>query len=154
MMPGKSDKPDIGYTYQDHKRYLDAFIEKLGLKNITFVVHDWGSVLGFDYAMTHESNVRGVAFMEALIPPAVLPTANIVFGQFRTPGVGEQMVLEENYFVEQMLPGGVLRTLTNEEMDYYRAPYATPVSRTTANGWPGLRELPDRRRTGPQRAIV
>lgn len=141
---GKSDKPDIDYTYQDHKRYVDTFIETLGLRNLTFVIHDWGTVLGFDYARAHEANVVGIAFMEALVPPRLpnptAPAPDSVFGRFRTPGVGEQMVLEENYFVERMLPGGVIRTLSQEEMDYYRAPYPTPASRKPTLVWP--RELP------------
>ena len=141
---GKSDKPDIAYTYQDHKRYIEAFIAKLDLRDVTLVVHDWGSVLGFDYAMHHESNVRGIAFMEALVPPA-FPAANppapdSTFGRFRTPGVGEKLVLEENVFVERNLPGGVIRILSKEEMDYYRAPYPTPASRKPTLVWP--RELP------------
>jgi haloalkane dehalogenase len=141
---GRSDKPDIAYTYQDHKRYLDAFIAALGLRNITLVVHDWGSVLGLHYAMEHEENVRGVAFMEALIPPSWpspnAPAPDSTFGRFRTPGVGEQLVLEENMFVEQMLPGSVLRMLTEQEMNAYRAPYPTPASRLPTLMWP--RELP------------
>lgn len=141
---GKSDKPDIGYTYQDHKRHVDGFIDKLGLRNIAFVIHDWGTVLGFDYAIHHEQNVRAIAFMEALIPPTLpnpnTPVPNTIFGQFRSPGVGEKMVLEENYFVENMIPGGVIRTLCKEEMDYYRAPYPTPASRKPTLMWP--RELP------------
>lgn len=141
---GKSGKPDIEYTYQDHKRYVDAFIDKLGLRNITFVIHDWGTVLGFDYTRQNEKNVVGIAFMEALIPPTLpnptAPAPNTVFGQFRSAGVGEKMVLEENYFVEKMIPGGVIRTLTEEEMNYYRAPYPTPASRKPTLMWP--RELP------------
>lgn len=141
---GKSDKPDIAYTYQDHKRYVDGFIEKLGLRNITFVIHDWGSVLGFDYSVHHENNVRGIAFMEALVPPAMpspnpsSPTSSI--GQFRTPELGEKLVLGENAFVEKVIPAGVIRQLTQEEMNVYRAPYPTPASRKPTLVWP--RELP------------
>jgi haloalkane dehalogenase len=67
---GKSDELDIAYTFQDHSRYIDAFIDTLGLTNLTLVGHDWGSVLGLSYAARHEANVKGVVFMEALIPPA------------------------------------------------------------------------------------
>src|SRR5713226_6390445 len=66
---GKSDKPDIEYQFFDHVKYVDGFIEKIGLRNITLVIHDWGSALGFHYAMRHESNVRGIAFMEAIVMP-------------------------------------------------------------------------------------
>src|SRR5436189_4143639 len=64
---GRSDKPDIGYRFVDHARYIDGFLEALGLDRIAFVVHDWGSALGFDWAMRHESRVRGLAFMEAIL---------------------------------------------------------------------------------------
>ncbi len=138
---GGSDKPDIAYTYQDHKRYLDGFIAALGLTDITFVIHDWGSVLGFHWAMEHEDDVVGIAFMEAIIPPA-FPRAEPIggaLGRFRGPE-GEQLVLEQNMFVEQILGGSVIRGLTEEEMAYYRAPYPTPASRLPTLQWP--RELP------------
>ncbi len=85
---GKSDKPDLEYTYQDHKRYLDAFIETLDLQDITLVIHDWGSVLGFDYAVEHDDNVLGIAFMESIIPPrfpALSPWVVRWGGFVRTP---------------------------------------------------------------------
>ncbi|MEL7232893.1 MAG: alpha/beta fold hydrolase, partial [Chloroflexota bacterium] len=66
---GKSDKPDIPYRFDDHYRYITGFIEALDLTNITLVIHDWGSALGFHYAMQHEDNVKGVAFMEAIVRP-------------------------------------------------------------------------------------
>jgi haloalkane dehalogenase len=140
---GKSDKPDIGYTYLDHRRYVNAFIEELGLENITFVIQDWGSVLGFDYAMNNEDNTKGLAFMEAIIPPAS-PAANepateSMFGQFRAIGPGEELIMEQNMFVEQVLPGGMVRELTQEEHDYYRQPYLDPASRLPTLQWP--REL-------------
>ena len=140
---GKSDKPDIGYTYLDHRRYVNAFIEELGLENITFVIQDWGSVLGFDYAMNNEDNTKGLAFMEAIIPPAS-PAANepaleSMFGQFRAIGPGEELIMQQNMFVEQVLPGGMMRELRQEEHDYYRQPYLEPASRLPTLQWP--REL-------------
>ena len=66
---GKSDKPDIDYRFFDHSKYLEGFIEKLDLSNITVVLHDWGSGLGFHYAMRNESNIKGIAFMESLLSP-------------------------------------------------------------------------------------
>ena len=138
---GMSDKPDLEYTYQDHKRYLDAFIEALDLRDITFVIHDWGSVLGFDYAVEHGDNVVGIAFMESIIPPSFPQSAPIggPLGRYRS-AEGEELILEQNQFVEQILPGSVIRGLTDEEMDYYRAPYPTPASRLPTLQWP--RELP------------
>lgn len=139
---GKSDKPELDYTYQDHKRYLDAFIEARDLRDVTLVIHDWGSVLvGFDYAMGHDDNVVGIAFMESIIPPA-FPRSEPMgggLGRYRTDA-GEELILEQNQFVEQILPGSVIRGLTDEEMAYYRAPYPTPESRWPTLQWP--RELP------------
>lgn len=141
---GKSEKPDIGYTYLDHRRYVNGFIETLDLENITFVIHDWGSVLGFDYAMNNESNTVGIAFMEAIIPPrmpqAEEPEPNSIFGQLRTQGAGEKLVYEEHHFVEELLPGSVVRELTETEMDHYREPFKNEGSRKPILQWP--RELP------------
>lgn len=84
---GKSDKPDIYYTYQDHIKYVNTFIKQKGLKNIVLVVHDWGSALGFNYAATHENNLKGIVFMEALTKPMDWKDANfmekILFKRFR-----------------------------------------------------------------------
>ena len=103
---GRSDKPDIGYRFVDHARYIDGFLEALGLDRITFAVHDWGSALGFDWAMRHESRVRGLAFMEAILGPVpsweqFSPQGREIFQKLRAPGVGETMVLDHNMFVER-----------------------------------------------------
>ena len=144
---GRSDKPDIDYTYDDHIRYVEGFIDALNLKDITLVIHDWGSALGFDYASRHENNVAGIAFMEAIVPPfAPIPSYDAMgrlgpaFQAWRTPGTGEQLILQQNQFVEQVLPGAVARGLTEEEMAYYRAPYPDAASRKPTLVWP--REVP------------
>src|SRR5260221_433483 len=131
---GRSDKPDIGYRFVDHARYIDGFLEALGLDRITFVVHDWGSALGFDWAMRHESRVRGLAFMEAILGPVPSweqfpPQDREIFQKLRTPGVGETMVLDHNMFVEQLLPGLVVRSLSPAEMQHYRAPFVERAAR-------------------------
>jgi haloalkane dehalogenase len=140
---GKSDKPDLEYRFVDHSRYVEGFIEALGLRNITFVIHDWGA-LGFHYARRQEENVKGLAFMEAIVRPltwAEFPEqARQMFQAFRTPGVGEKMIIEQNMFVEQVLPGAVLRKLTDEEMTRYREPYLDPASRKPVWRWPN--EIP------------
>ncbi len=137
---GKSDKPDIEYRFVDHSKYVEGFIEALGLRNITFVIHDWGSALGFHYARRHEENVKGLAFMEAIVRPFTWDEfpeeGRQIFQSFRTPGVGEQMILENNAFVEQLLPFSILRKLTDEEMNRYREPYPDPQSRKPTWRWP------------------
>lgn len=141
---GYSGKPDIGYTYADHYRYLTAFIEALELKNVTLVVHDWGSVLGMNYARDNEANVRGLAFMEAIIPPALPATSYEAMGEqnaqlfrlLRSPE-GARMVLEQNFFVEEVLGKiAVARPLSEEVMANYRAPFPTPESRKPTLVWP------------------
>ncbi len=135
---GKSDKPDLDYTFYDHARYLDGFIEALALTDITLVMHDWGSGLGFHYAQRHPDNVKAMAFMEAIYRER--EGMGELFEQFRTPGVGEELLVEQNLFVEQVLPSSVIRGLTDEEMNYYRTPYLDPASRTPILQWP--RQLP------------
>lgn len=144
---GASDKPDIAYRLDDHAVYLDGFIRALGLKEIVLVLHDWGTALGMRYARLHEENVRGLAFMEAVIPPAspvpdyaAMGPVGELFRNLRTPGIGEAMVLEQNMFIEQLLPMGVVRQLTSEEMARYREPFPTAESRRPILQW--AREIP------------
>jgi len=142
---GKSDKPDIEYRFFDHVKYVDGFIEKIGLRNITMVIHDWGSALGFHYAMRHESNVKGIAFMEAIVMPvpsweAFPANARAMFQAFRTPEVGWGLIVNQNVFIEQVLPRGIVRTLTEEEMNHYREPFKDPQTRKPLWRWPN--EIP------------
>lgn len=142
---GKSDKPRLDYSFMDHYRYLERFIETLELHDILLVVHDWGGGLGFHYARLHPDNVRGIAFMETIVRPLTWDEwpeqATQVFQAFRTDGLGEQMILENNAFVEQVLPGAVLRPLTDEEMTVYREPYLEHEEyRLPTLRWP--REIP------------
>jgi haloalkane dehalogenase len=146
---GDSGKPAIGYTFAEQAAYLDAFIAELGLTEITLVVHDWGSALGMRYARLNEGNVTGLAFMEAIIPPAFPAAAYEALGpeyselmrNLRTEGIGEAMVLEQNFFIEKVLfEYGVMRPLTEVERDAYRAPFPSPESRLPTLVWP--RQLP------------
>ena len=146
---GDSDKlEDSGpqrYRFVEHRQYLDAFLETVGVnRNVTFVVHDWGSALGFDWGNRNRQAVRGVAFMEAIVQPLTWqqwPEAALrVFQGFRSDN-GESMVLAHNVFVERVLPGSIKRTLSDEEMSEYRRPFLEPgESRRPALTWP--REIP------------
>jgi len=140
---GKS--PNGAYRFADHSRYIDAWIEALTLhEGITFVIHDWGSALGFDWAYRHPEQVHALVYMEALVQSLswnMWPDdATKVFRALRS-SAGEAMVLEKNVFVERILPGSVLRSLSNEEMDHYRRPFVKPgESRRPTLSWP--REIP------------
>ena len=147
-MGDSSKLPESGpasYTFVEHRRYLDALLDGLGVQErVTFVVHDWGSALGFDWANRHRDGVKGVAYLEALVRPstwAEFPSeARPMFEALRSPA-GEAMVLEQNVFVERALPGSVLRQLTEEEMAEYRRPYVEPgESRRPTLTWP--RQIP------------
>lgn len=132
---GESDKPDIGYTMAEHSEYVDGFIEALGLENVTLVVHDWGSGLGFDYAARNPDNIKGIAFMESMIAPlhpisteGLTPQIADALNALRGPS-GETLIIDQNAFVEGNIPNGVFRDLTEGEMDVYRAPFVEPESR-------------------------
>ena len=135
---GKSDKPDVEYTWFDQARYVAEFIDRLGLKKVTLVLQDWGVGLGLYYAMRHESNVKALAFFEGIVKPFPAwstfstPAFRELIRQFRTGGVGGvgwKLVVDENVFVEKLLPGSAGRPLTEREMNTYRQPFEAPASR-------------------------
>lgn len=146
---GDSDKLDDSgperYRFVEHRHYLDALLEQLDLGDrVTLVIHDWGSALGFDWARRHPDRVKGIAYMEAIVRPlswAEWPESiKPIFQGFRSEA-GEEMVLEKNLFVERVLPGSVLRGLTEEEMAVYRRPFAEPgEARRPTLTWP--RQIP------------
>ncbi|HKI98436.1 MAG TPA: haloalkane dehalogenase [bacterium] len=129
---GKSDKPDIPYRVFEHAEYIEGFIEALKLKHIVLVLHDWGGFMGLSYAAGHPDNVRAIALMEAVIKPMRMRDRSEgfqrAFSMMRSQ-VGRDKVLKENFFVERVLPGSILRKLSEEEMAAYRAPFPTPESR-------------------------
>ncbi len=141
--------PDPGpdtYRFTTHRRYLAAFIDAvIGVSEpITFVVHDWGSALGFDWASYHRDRVRGIAYMEAIVRPVAdweewSAAATPIFQGFRSDK-GENMILDRNMFVERVLPGSVLRKLTEAEMAEYRKPYLRREERWPTLTWP--RQIP------------
>ena len=146
---GDSDKlEDSGpksYRFVEHRAYLDALLEKLDVTDrVTFVIHDWGSSLGFDWARRHPDRIKGIAYMEAVVQTlkwADWPEgARQIFQGFRSDA-GEEIVLEKNVFVERVLPASVLRGLTDDEMKVYLRPYLEPgESRRPTLTWP--REIP------------
>jgi haloalkane dehalogenase len=133
------------YTFVEHSRYFDAALDALGVTdNVTLVIHDWGSALGFHWANRHRDALKGICYMEAIVQPltwAQFPeAARGVFQGFRSPA-GEDMVLEKNIFVETVLPGSIIRDLTEEEMAVYRRPYTEPgEDRRPTLTWP--RQIP------------
>jgi haloalkane dehalogenase len=137
--------PDGSYRFVDHARYLDGWFDALGLKrNVTLVIHDWGSALGFHWAHRNQSSVKGIAYMEAIVRPVSLAewpeAARKVFMGMRSPA-GDEMVLKNNVFIERILPGSVVRKLGEDEMTAYRKPYLEPgESRRPMLTWP--RQIP------------
>ena len=147
---GDSDKLDNSgpdsYTFVEHRKYLFALLEQLGVTaNVTLVIHDWGSGLGFYWAHTHPEAVKGIAFMEAIVETRdswdqFPDRAREMFQALRSPA-GEEMVLEKNLFVEALVPGSILRDLTEEEMNEYRRPFANAgEDRRPTLTWP--RQIP------------
>jgi haloalkane dehalogenase len=144
---GDSEKLDNSgpdrYTYTEQRDYLFALWEQLGIGgNVIFVIHDWGSALGFDWANRNRDKVTGIAYMEAVVRPmawADFPdNARGIFQGFRSEA-GEAMVLEKNIFVERVLPGAVIRDLTEAEMTIYRKPYLEPgEDRRPTLTWPRM----------------
>lgn len=141
-----ADPGPESYRFVEHRQYVDALLEALDVReNVTWVVHDWGSALGFDWANRHRDAVRGIAYMEAIVAPIESwdewpKTAREIFQGFRSEK-GEEMVLERNLFVEGVLPSSILRTLSDEEMAEYRRPFLEPgESRRPTLTWP--RQIP------------
>jgi len=136
---GDSGKPAIEYRLADHARYLDAWFESMGLDRVVLVGHDWGGVLAFDWAARHPGRVAGVVFLETIVRPltwAEFPeSAQPFFRSLRTPGAGEAMVLEQNVFIEQALPAGVMTGVADSDLAAYRKPYPTPGSRRPLLAW-------------------
>jgi len=141
---GRSGKPDIGYRFVEHAGYLDAWFDALALERVTLVGHDWGGALAFHWARRHPDRVAAVAFMETIVRPTgwgEFPEAGReIFQNFRKPGTGEQLVLDQNLFVEAVLPASMLHQLTAEEMEAYREPFRERAHRLPTLVWP--RELP------------
>lgn len=133
------------YSFETAYDYLEGQLAALGAdKQVTLVLHDWGSALGFHWARLHPQQVRGIAYMEGIVMP--LPSWNDwpegargIFQGFRS-AKGEDLILKRNLFIEAVLPGSILRKLSEEEMSHYRAPFAAEEDRQTMLNWP--RQIP------------
>jgi haloalkane dehalogenase len=147
---GDSDKLPVSgpgsYRFVEHRRYLDALLDALDVRErVTLVIHDWGSALGFDWAKRHREAVKGIAYMEAIVVPQRWDHWD-KFGmrpalQELRSAAGEEMVLRDNFFIEQILPKAILRKLSDEEMAAYRRPFAEPgEGRRPTLTWP--RQIP------------
>jgi len=139
------DFPDR-YSFDCHSQFFEKALAALNInKNIILVIHDWGSALGFDFAARNPSRVDGIAYMEAIVAPIESwddwpENARGIFQAFRSEA-GEEVILDKNVFVERVLPGSIIRTLTTEEMDQYRKPFLNPgEDRRPTLTWP--RQIP------------
>lgn len=148
---GKSAKPDIAYTAVEHAEYLQGFMDALDLDDITLVVHDWGSILGFDFAANNPQRIKSIAFMEAAVqtgtvekpylPPKAPVDASVsplpsdfagfanILKLIKTPGQGEKMILEENFFLEQLVLPSLMKMITEDEANAYREPFSEGKNR-------------------------
>lgn len=126
---GDSGRPGGGYRIADHARYLDAWFGALALERVTLVLHDWGGPLGFHWAARHPERVARIAYMETLVQPVTWddwdPGGVRIFQGLRGRA-GEDLILDQNVFIERILPSSVIRPLGQEEMDAYRRPFPEP----------------------------
>ena len=145
---GDSDKlTDNGnntYSYHIQKQYFDKCLEELEIKeNITFVIHDWGSALGFNWAYEHQESVKGICYMEAIVKKISWEDwpkdAKSIFQGFRSDA-GEDLILKKKLFIEGVLPNAIIRNLTETEMDIYRKPFLKEIDRRPTLDWP--RQIP------------
>ena len=141
---GRSDKPDLAYGYLDSYAYLEGFLKKMNLENVTLVIHDWGSGLGFNYAFNHQDQIKGIAFMEALYKPgdlSLMPKRIQTFMKLIRSRFGNWMMAGVmNLFVKKMIPNGVVRELSKAELEAYARPFPTLKSRKPVRRWP--QEIP------------
>jgi haloalkane dehalogenase len=125
-MGRSGQSPNGSYRFEDHIRYLDAWFSKLQLNNVTLVVHDWGSALGFHWANRNRDRVKGIVYMESFVRPVSWKEwpllARPIFKLLRSP-LGKKFILKQNGFVQLILPSGVIRELSKEEMESYREPF-------------------------------
>ena len=145
---GDSDKLDDAgentYSYHVHKKYFDACLKELRVEDdVVFVIHDWGSSLGFNWAFENQNSTKGICYMEAIVKHISWndwpESGRSIFQGFRSEA-GEDLVLKQNLFVETVLPGSIIRDLNEKEMDVYRRPFLKEIERRPTLDWP--RQIP------------
>ena len=138
------DKGDDTYSYHIHKKYFDACLKELGIKNdVVLVIHDWGSSLGFNWAYENKESIKGICYMEGIVMPISWndwpENAKSIFQGFRSEA-GEDLILKKNLFIEGVLPSAIIRDLNPKEMDIYRKPFLNEIDRRPTLDWP--RQIP------------
>jgi haloalkane dehalogenase len=137
---GKSKKPDINYGFIDSYNYLEEFIEKLGLRNVTLVLHDWAAMIGFHYANMNRDNIKAIAFILSTIDLPhyeIMPRSiQVALSLMRKDFLGSLMVKRGSLFIKKILPDMIVRKLTEEEMSVNAAPYPDAKSRKPLHRWP------------------
>ena len=138
---GKSSKPVIDYSFEQHYQFVEEFIMGLGLEDIHLVIHDWGAALGFEFARRHPERIRKITFMEPLLFPVpsiddLTGDVGEFFKNVRDPEIGPEMIIEQNFFVERMLPAMVKRELDEDTLAHYRQPYLEKKARKPLLVWP------------------
>jgi haloalkane dehalogenase len=124
---GKSDKPEIAYTIEDHIKYIEKFIEVMKLKRITFVMHGWGSIIGLTYAVNHQANCKGLVFYEGYLRAHNDDDYSLPYQEqihlLQAQMNSSDIINNTTFFIDKILPQGMMRPLTEEEMSHYRAPF-------------------------------
>jgi haloalkane dehalogenase len=124
---GHSDKPDIEYSVFDHIKYIESFIKTMGLKNLTIIMHGWGSVIGFDYAMRYQNNCKGLVFYEAFLRSLDEDEVSLPLQEqlmvLQDLGRASDSIANGSAFIDKMIPQNVMRKLSEKEMSYYRQPF-------------------------------
>ena len=146
---GDSDKLPVSmspdrYKFENTFKYLDKLLNKLEINNdITLILHDWGSALGFYWAMKNPEKIKAICYMEAIVSPINWSDwpeqARGIFKGFRS-AKGEDLILKRNMFIEAVLPSSIIRKLTKDEMDEYRKPFLNENDRQVTLNWP--RQIP------------
>ncbi len=143
---GKSDKPNIKYTLDEHIQYFEDFVKALNLQNITLVVHGLlGSAIGFNYAMRNQDNIKAIAFYEAYMRTITdfkmlsLPMQQLLYPVLKKPEIGYKAVVEDNFLIEKLIPLNSINKLNAEVIDNYKQPFLSASDRVPL--WQHIQEF-------------